>query len=79
VDEYEENIEKDRDCSKFRINKNNDYIISAESNRTDIVLFSNLVLNVNLVKKGKVSLLSKYQFYSFFNFSYHFLIKKIRK
>jgi hypothetical protein len=54
IDENNNELEKNKDCSKSEISKDNDYIISSYTNRTDVVLFSNLVLNINIIKKGKV-------------------------
>jgi len=55
IDEYEDNIEKNKNCSKFTVSKENDYLVSSETNRTDVLLFSNLILNINIAKKGKVT------------------------
>ncbi len=57
TDENEDKFEKNNNCTDWQINKNNDYIISSGTNLTDILIFSNLVLNVKLKQKGKVIIL----------------------
>lgn len=55
MDDSDQKVEKNKNCVNWQVNKNNDYIQSGDTNKTDVLLFSDLILNIDLVKKGKVS------------------------
>lgn len=78
IDDTFNELEKNKGCTPWKISEGNDYIKSSNTNKTEVILFSNFVMNFNLRKKGKVIyfllIILLLLFYNFLVFPIYFFI-----